>query len=151
MNMAVRPYKRRVNKLRIRAMEMVRAWSIEMESLGAPTTHPLDSVRTFALDDRRQVGGYLRPGRVYAKETRPSGRSRIPIRELSLEADRTNLWLKTVREIADGNYYRAVVFWCHTPDFDEMARILKWSKTAALRNFDCGIAVLQAKILDEHA
>jgi len=128
-------------------MAMVRNWGAEMEAIGVSTTHPLVAVRQLNLDDRVKVAAGMGAGRVYAKETRPSGRSRVPIRELSTEAEQVNQWMKTVREVKD-EYYRALTFWLTLPDFEEMARCLHWSKTAALRNFDCGLAIVQAKMLD---
>jgi hypothetical protein len=126
---------------------MVRAWAAEMEALGVSTTHPLVSVRQLNLDDRVKVAAGMHAGRIYAKETRPSGRSQIPIRELSDEADIVNGWLKRVRDV-DEKYFKAVEFWSRIPDFEEMAKRLHWSKTAAMRYFDCAIAILQSHILD---
>jgi hypothetical protein len=134
---------RRMNKLRRQAMAMVRHWHAEMEGLGVSNANPLVAVRTFHLDNRKSAGG----GRVYAKETRPTGRSQIPIHELDAEAETVNGWLKRVRDV-DENYFRAVIYWARLPDFEEMAHSLRWSKTAAMRNFDCGLALLQREILD---
>lgn len=133
----------RVSKLRMQAMAMVRVWAAEMENIGVSKTHPLVAVRELNLDDRKAMGA----GRVYAKETRPSGRSQVLIHELSDEAEIVNQWLKRVREI-DERYFRAVEFWSRIPNYEEMARQQKWSKAAAHRNFDCGLAILSCLILD---
>lgn len=122
---------------------MIRHWHEQMQTLGVSSTHPLVAIRQLHLEDKKAVGG----GRVYAKETRSNGRSLVPIGELDHEAEIIHQWLKRVREV-DEHYFKAIDYWVRVPDFEEMAKTLHWSKSAARRNFDCGLAILQSHILD---
>jgi hypothetical protein len=125
-------------------MNALRAWEAAIEAMGIPSTNPVADVRTFKLDDRKRLGG----GTVYAVETRSRGRSRIPIREISSEAEFVNQALKHIRDDVDERYYEALMAWLRWPTFDDMARVMKCSKGAAIRRFDCGLAILQSRIVD---
>lgn len=149
---------RPVPTLRKQAMAALRNWHAEIENMGASTTHPIEVARTFRLEGGRSSdplptyttpNGYSAlsqiPARIYANETRPTGRSRIPIKEISAEAQSVHDWMKEIEQV-DPLAHEAVMVWLIKPDFDIVAEAIECSRQKAINKFDRALMVIETEL-----
>lgn len=88
---------------RSQALRMLTLWGEEMSRLEVRGQHPLQTLREHPPGDHGKDGS----GRVHAKESRRWRPQKIPIRELSGEAQRAHRILGFIRD-EDGEAYRAL-------------------------------------------
>ena len=115
-------------------LRMVEEYLIAWEACVVTPEHPLAAVQTLHLAEGGHMG---------ATETRPSGRSRVPIRDLPGGHQRTHNVLKHVAEV-DQSYRKALEAYCVYGTHEKSAMALKVDKRKFFDNLQSAIAVFQS-------
>lgn len=112
-------------------VSLIESWLIERESYQNKPAHPLVAVREGHLDEGGHVGG--------PKQTRPRGRSKPPIRDMTGINSRVDRAMSVVREV-DRSWYDLLVYYATLGSLAKSADAANCSKPAARVRLDCGIA-----------
>ena len=110
--------------------EYVRAW----EACIVTSEHPLAAVQTLHLAEGSSMG---------AKETRPSGRSRTPIRDMPGGCARTDRILKHVSDVSP-RYRKVLEVYADTNSLAKTSTITKIQKRALVDVVREAVAVFQS-------
>ena len=110
-------------------------WLDALQSYEVRSEHPLVAVQSLRL----AAGGKGLP----IKETRPQGRSRPPIRDMSHRNSRTGYVMQHVRDV-DMRYHQALCYYATIGNYDGAAVELKISKPHLIKLVGEGCAVFRS-------
>lgn len=112
-------------------VNLIEGWLIEKEAYQIKPVHPLVAVQEGHLGEGGHRGG--------ARETRPAGRSKPPIRDMRGVNNKVDRVMSVVREV-DKTWYNALIWYVELGSLDNVTAKSGWSKPTVKTRFDCGIA-----------
>ncbi len=121
--------------LRREVIPLIETWWFEVEASRVSPQHPLVSVQE----------GHLAQGKggQYVKETKPSGRSKPPIRDMQKGARRTDRIMSHIRSV-DRVQYKALISYAVTGSYTDVADVIGLSENTARKYVGEGKAVFIA-------
>ena len=112
-------------------IRLIEDWLVEREAYQNTPVHPLVSVQEGHLSEGGQLGGM--------KQTRASGRSKPPIRDMRGVNPRGDRVMSAVREV-DKTWYDALIYYTVLGSLGKVAEEQKCSKSEIRVRFDSGVA-----------
>jgi hypothetical protein len=123
------------------AIRMLMEWAAEIDALSIGSEHPMQTARHFPPSKRRQRAS--KAVTATGVESRKTLRSRVPIRELTATARRTDKILEFIR-VEDTRAFKALDLFARATPHVEAARRLKMGEHDHRASLRVGLTLMAA-------